>query len=139
MARSRLAGGTARSAYGWVVDRVNVSVLLYVPVRSGSLALISCLKPTSTTSLETGAVQLVLLNETWSGSASENAPLVRWPGSLTLSVASPAVLTTFAVVPDLALTVAITSDPTRPARSEGYFGELMRLVADTVVPEARAL
>ena len=34
------------------------------------------------------------------------------------------------VVPDLELTVAITSDPTQPARSEGYFGELMRLVAD---------
>ena len=44
-----------------------------------------------------------------------------------------------AVVPDLALTVAITSDPTRPARSEGYFGALMRLVADGIVPEARAL
>ena len=43
-----------------------------------------------------------------------------------------------AVVPDLALTVAITSDPTRPARSEGYFGELMRLLADTIVPEAEA-
>ena len=42
------------------------------------------------------------------------------------------------VVPDLALTVAITSDPTRPARSEGYFGELMRLLADTIVPEAEA-
>ena len=43
-----------------------------------------------------------------------------------------------AVVPDLALTVAITSDPTQPARSEGYFGELMRLLADTIVPEAEA-
>ena len=42
------------------------------------------------------------------------------------------------VVPDLELTVAITSDPTQPARSEGYFGELMRLVADRIVPEARA-
>jgi CubicO group peptidase (beta-lactamase class C family) len=41
-----------------------------------------------------------------------------------------------AVVPELELTVAITSDPTIPARSEGYFGELMRLVAEVIVPEA---
>ena len=40
------------------------------------------------------------------------------------------------LVPDLALTVAITSDPTRPARSEGYFGELRRLIADAVIPDA---
>ena len=31
-----------------------------------------------------------------------------------------------AVFPDLALTVAITSDPTQPARSEGYFGASWR-------------
>ncbi len=43
-----------------------------------------------------------------------------------------------AVVPDLALTVAITSDPTQPARSEGYFGDLMRLLTDSIVPEAEA-
>lgn len=30
--------------------------------------------------------------------------------------------------PDRALAVAITSDPTQPARSEGYFGTLMRLL-----------
>jgi hypothetical protein len=40
------------------------------------------------------------------------------------------------VVPDLALTVAITSDPTRPARSGGYFGELTRLIATEIVPAA---
>jgi CubicO group peptidase (beta-lactamase class C family) len=40
------------------------------------------------------------------------------------------------VVPDLALTVAITSDPTRPARSGGYFGELTRLIAAEIVPAA---
>ena len=34
---------------------MNVSVLLYVPVRSGSLDLMSCLKATSTLSLETVA------------------------------------------------------------------------------------
>jgi len=37
-----------------------------------------------------------------------------------------------AVVPDRALTVAITSDPTRPARSGGYFGDLLRLIDDIV-------
>jgi CubicO group peptidase (beta-lactamase class C family) len=42
------------------------------------------------------------------------------------------------LVPDLGLTVAITSDPTRPARSEGYFGALMDLIGGTLVPEAAA-
>ena len=42
------------------------------------------------------------------------------------------------LVPELALTVVVTSDPTRPARSEGYFGALMELVAGTVIPEAEA-
>lgn len=35
-----------------------------------------------------------------------------------------------AVMPDRRLTVAITSDPTQPARSEGYFGDLMRFLGD---------
>ncbi len=38
------------------------------------------------------------------------------------------------VVPGLGLTVAITSDPTRPARSRGYAGDLHALVADTIIP-----
>ena len=42
------------------------------------------------------------------------------------------------VVPDLELTVAITSDPTLPARGEGYFGDLMRLLTGTIVPAAEA-
>ncbi len=42
------------------------------------------------------------------------------------------------IVPDLALTFAITSDPTLPARSQGYFGDLMRLINDYVIPIARA-
>ena len=46
----RLAG----PLYGFVVESVNVSVLLYVPVRSGSLAPIDCLKPIVTASLEVG-------------------------------------------------------------------------------------
>lgn len=33
-----------------------------------------------------------------------------------------------AVVPQRRLTVVITSDPTRPARSQGYFGDLVRLI-----------
>jgi hypothetical protein len=37
-----------------VVDRVNVSVLLYVPVRSGSVDAIGCLKFSVTPSLDAG-------------------------------------------------------------------------------------
>ncbi|PVA11080.1 6-aminohexanoate hydrolase [Pelagivirga sediminicola] len=37
-----------------------------------------------------------------------------------------------AVVPDLDLTIAITSDPTLPARSEGYFGDLQDLMGAIV-------
>ncbi|WP_281827554.1 serine hydrolase domain-containing protein [Jannaschia rubra] len=40
-----------------------------------------------------------------------------------------------AVVPDMDLSIAITSDPLRPARSRGYFGDLQRLM-DTVVASA---
>ncbi|MEO1637853.1 MAG: serine hydrolase [Pseudomonadota bacterium] len=40
------------------------------------------------------------------------------------------------VAPDLALTVAITSDPTRPARSGGYFGDLQRLIEGQILPLA---
>ena len=66
----RLRGGAAEDAerqgpprrssawrtplYGFVVDRVNVSVLLYVPVRSASLAPIDCLNATVTESLLIG-------------------------------------------------------------------------------------
>lgn len=42
------------------------------------------------------------------------------------------------IVPSLSLSVAITSDPTRPARSAGYFGDLMRLIEDGIIPAARA-
>jgi CubicO group peptidase (beta-lactamase class C family) len=38
------------------------------------------------------------------------------------------------VVPSRALTVAITSDPTRPARSRGYAGDLHALLAETIIP-----
>lgn len=39
-----------------------------------------------------------------------------------------------AVVPALASTIVITSDPTRPARSGGYFGDLMDLIAGQILP-----
>ena len=41
------------------------------------------------------------------------------------------------IAPSLELTVAITSDPTRPARSGGYFGDLVRLIEGAIFPTAR--
>src|SRR3954454_17993437 len=52
----------------------------------------------ATGSLDAGAVQAAFESSTRSGSASENAPLVRWPGSDTLSVALSAVEMTSAEV-----------------------------------------
>lgn len=43
------------------------------------------------------------------------------------------------LVPHLGLTVAITSDPTRPARSAGYAGDLNRLLAERIVPAVEAV
>ncbi|MFN3614319.1 MAG: serine hydrolase domain-containing protein [Rubrimonas sp.] len=42
-----------------------------------------------------------------------------------------------AVMPEIAMTMAITSDPTQPARSAGYFGDLLRFV-DMAAGQARA-
>jgi CubicO group peptidase (beta-lactamase class C family) len=42
-----------------------------------------------------------------------------------------------AVAPEARITVAITSDPTQPARSGGYFGDLMDLITRTVVDDPR--
>jgi CubicO group peptidase (beta-lactamase class C family) len=39
-----------------------------------------------------------------------------------------------AVAPERALSVAITSDPTRPARTEGHFGDLMTLIETAILP-----
>ena len=36
--------------------------------------------------------------------------------------------------PSARLTVAITSDPGRPARSQGYAGDLHRLLTDDILP-----
>ena len=99
---SRRAHGRNRdrtlSFQGVVVDNVNVSVFEYAPVRSASVASMCCLNAIVTGSLDTGAVHVALENETSSGDGSENAPLTRWPGSDTVSAASPAVEITFAVV-----------------------------------------
>lgn len=43
------------------------------------------------------------------------------------------------IVPELSLTIAITSDPTRPARSAGYFGDLMALIDQHILPAARSV
>jgi len=42
------------------------------------------------------------------------------------------------IIPKLELTVAITSDPTRLARSGGYFGDLIRLIEEHIIPAARS-
>jgi len=42
------------------------------------------------------------------------------------------------VIPGAGLTVAVTSDPDQPARSEGHTGALHALVAEAVIPAARA-
>ena len=41
------------------------------------------------------------------------------------------------VVPSLKLTLALSSDPTRPARSGGYFGDIMALIGEAVLPVVR--
>ncbi len=41
------------------------------------------------------------------------------------------------IVPELKLTIAITSDPTRLARSAGYFGDLLDLIENGIIPVAR--
>jgi CubicO group peptidase (beta-lactamase class C family) len=38
-----------------------------------------------------------------------------------------------AIAPEAGLTIAITSDPTRPARSGGYFGDLMSLIESDII------
>ena len=42
------------------------------------------------------------------------------------------------VLPSLGLTVAVTSDPTRPARSDGHVGALNALLAGTIMPAVAA-
>ncbi|MEO1091147.1 MAG: serine hydrolase [Pseudomonadota bacterium] len=42
------------------------------------------------------------------------------------------------LVPELALTVVITSDPNRPGRSRGHVGSLHRLLTELIIPAAEA-
>ncbi len=42
------------------------------------------------------------------------------------------------IMPSLNLSLALTSDSTRPARSQGYFGDIMRLIEEDVIPAAMA-
>ena len=110
-------GPTLASDYGLVVDSVNVSVLLYAPVRSASLDADRLLERRSLTDVvgrpgrrgqqrasgspsrrpaRTRRRAAALVALACSGCGSENVPLTRWPvafelGSATDSVASPAV------------------------------------------------
>lgn len=43
------------------------------------------------------------------------------------------------VAPDVEMTLALTSDPTRPARSGGYFGDLQKLIEQQILPLAKTL
>ncbi|MFZ5962906.1 serine hydrolase domain-containing protein [Thalassococcus sp. BH17M4-6] len=43
------------------------------------------------------------------------------------------------IVPGLGLTIALTSNPTQPARSGGYFGQIMALIEEAILPAARAV
>jgi len=43
------------------------------------------------------------------------------------------------IAPELGLSLALTSDPTLPARSAGHFGDIMRLIDESVIPAARAV
>ena len=91
-----------------------------MPLRSGSVRAIGCLKLTSTLSLPTGPGQVsrvtgvssdanavaglaAFVALTWSGCVIAYVPLTRWPvavglGSLTVRVASPALLVTVAAI-----------------------------------------
>src|SRR3954447_11650601 len=83
-----------------------------------------------TGSLETGAVQPALLISTGERSGSENAPLVRWPGSETPRAASPAVEITLAVV----AAVYSRSTPGVNAPNDAGAPRVSESVAGTVPP-----
>src|SRR4051794_30853258 len=140
---------------------MNVSVLVYEPVRSGSEARIVCLKPIVAGSLETGLTQLARTvgalepptaanapagpaagEEPWaiSGWLSENVPLTSLPvavadGSATDRVASPAVEITVADV------CAVYSLPTPGAKApnEAAVPMVRESVAGTGPPTSREL
>ena len=118
-----------------MVESVNVSVLLYVPVRSASLAPIACLNVIVTWSLETGPVHVDFENCTCTGWASVKEPLTSLPvlvelGSDTLRVASPALEITLAVV----LAVYSRATPGVNAPNEAGVPRPSESVAGTVPP-----
>src|SRR5688572_25500698 len=96
----------------------------------------------ATVSLDTGAVQAALLNSTRSGSGRANAPLVRWPGSLTVRAASPALEITLAVVPAVYSFVApgvnAPNDAGAPSDSDRVAGTVPPTGASTASPNRPA-
>src|SRR3954462_10543901 len=88
------------------------------------------LNPIATAACETGAAHEEGVMVTDSGSGNENAPFVRWPGSLTLSAASPAVDTTSAVVD----AVYVFSTPGVNAPNDAADPRVNESVAGTVPP-----
>ena len=99
-------------------------------MRTASVRPIACLNVIVDWPLETGPLQVFGAISTRSGCGSVNAPLARWPGSPTVSAASPAVLTTFAVV------VAVYSRawPGRKAPNDAGGPSVRLSVAGTVAP-----
>ena len=77
---------------------MKTSVFAYAPVRSASVAAIGWVKVIVDVPLETGPAQVLGVIATCSGCGRAKAPLVKWPGSLVVSAASPAVLVIVAVV-----------------------------------------
>ena len=115
-----------RRIYGAVVESVNVSVRLYVPVRRASVAAIAWRNVIATAALETGCVQLAGFISTRSDCGRENVPFVRRPGSLTVSAALPAVEITLAVVDAVYSRVTpgwkAPKDAFAPSKSESVAG-----------------
>ncbi len=94
------------------------------------MAPIACLNVIGTFALATGALHCVVPSSTRSGCGRLNAPLVRRPGSLTLSVASPALEVTVASL------VAVYSRATPGWKGANVAGPLTASdsVAGTVPP-----
>src|SRR4051812_40387321 len=112
----------ASRRYGVVVDSVKVRAFEYVPVRSGSVLLMSCDMPMVTESLETGAVHEDFESVMVNGCARAKEPLTSLLvlvvlGSDQLSAASPAEEMTLAVVE--AVYVRVTPGVNEPSWMAG--------------------
>src|SRR3954452_16813146 len=115
------------SYYGVVVLRANVSVFEYAPVRSGAVAPMCWRNVIAETALDTGSNHVPGAMSTCSASGSEKAPLVRRPGSDTVSAASPALEITLAVVD----AVYVRSVPATNVPKEGVAPSVSESVAGT--------